>query len=80
MDRMHDALTAISNLSLSRRTESVERLIGRMRSMVTYVQIGEIIGGIAQIPCGTSSSNVANCMPTVHELYIEYPIEVAFQT
>ena len=45
LDRMHEALTAISNLSLSRRTEKIERLIGRLRSMVAYVQIGEIITG-----------------------------------
>src|ERR1700691_5958149 len=46
IDRMHDALTAIGSLSLSRRTENVERLVGRMRSMITYVQIGEIIAGL----------------------------------
>ena len=35
LDRMHEALTSISNLSLSRRTEQIERLIGRLRSMVS---------------------------------------------
>src|ERR1700680_78939 len=46
LDRMHDALTAIRDLSLSRRTEKIERLIGRLRSMVAYVQVAEIIAGL----------------------------------
>ena len=78
MDHMHGALSAISNLSLSRRTEKVERLIGRLRSMVTYVQIGEIIGGLHKYLAGI----IEQCRElhaAVHELYIDYPVEVAFQ-
>ncbi len=78
IDRMHEALTAISNLSLSRRTENVERLIGRLRSMVTYVQIGEIFGGLHKYLAGI----IEQCRElhaAVHELYIDYPIEAAFQ-
>jgi uncharacterized alpha-E superfamily protein len=77
LDRMHEALTAISSLSLSRRTEKVERLIGRLRSAVAYVQVAEIIAGLhkylAEIidQCGALHA-------AVQELYIEYPIEVAF--
>jgi uncharacterized alpha-E superfamily protein len=79
LDRMHEALTAISNLSLSRRTEKIERLIGRLRSMVAYVQIGEIIPGLHKY----LAAIIEQCRElhaAVHELYIEYPIEVAFQT
>ena len=75
---MHEALTAISNLSLSRRTEKVERLIGRLRSMVAYVQVDEIIAGLHQY----LAAIVEQCRElhvAVHELYIEYPIEGAFQ-
>jgi uncharacterized alpha-E superfamily protein len=78
VDRMHAALAAISNLSLSRRTQKVERLIGRLRSMVTYVQIGEIITGLHKY----LAAIIEQCRElhaAVHELYIEYPIEVAFQ-
>jgi uncharacterized alpha-E superfamily protein len=78
MDRMYDALTAISNLSLSRRTENVERLIGRLRSMVTYVQIGEIISTLHKY-LATIIEQCRELHGAVHELYIEYPIEVAFQ-
>lgn len=78
MDHMQHALSAISNLSLSRRTEKVERLIGRLRAMVTYVQIGEIIGGLHKYLPGI----IEQCRElhaAVHELYIDYPVEVAFQ-
>ena len=78
MDRMHERLTAISNLSLSRRTEKVERLIGRLRSMVTYVQIGEIIGGLHKY-LAELLSNAVSCTRRCMKLYIDYPIEVAFQ-
>jgi uncharacterized alpha-E superfamily protein len=74
---MHEALTAISNLSLSRRTEKVERLIGRLRSMVAYVQVDEIIAELHQY----LAAIIDQCRAlhaAVQELYIEYPIEVAF--
>jgi uncharacterized alpha-E superfamily protein len=78
LDRMHEALTAISNLSLSRRTEKVERLIGRLRSTVAYVQVDEIIAELHRY----LAAIVEQCRElhaAVHELYIEYPIEGAFQ-
>jgi uncharacterized alpha-E superfamily protein len=78
LDRMHQALTAISNLSLSRRTEKVERLIGRLRAMVAYVRVDEIIAELHQY----LAAIVEQCRElhaAVHELYIEYPIEGAFQ-
>jgi uncharacterized alpha-E superfamily protein len=76
---MHEALTAISNLSLSRRTEKIERLIGRLRSMVAYVQVAEIIAGLHKY-LATIIEQCRELHAAVHELYIEYPIEVAFQT
>jgi uncharacterized alpha-E superfamily protein len=78
IDQMHEALTAIGNLSLSRRTQNVERLMGRLRSMVTYVQIGEIITGLHKY-LATIIEQCRELHAAVHELYIEYPIEVAFQ-
>src|ERR1700689_422290 len=78
LDRMHEALTSISNLSLSRRTEQLERLIGRLRSMVAYAQLGDIIAGLHQY-LGAITEQCSELHEAVHELYIEYPIEVAFQ-
>jgi uncharacterized alpha-E superfamily protein len=77
LDRMHEALTSISNLSLSRRTEKVERLIGRLRSMVAYAQLGEIITGLHQY-LAAITEQCRELHAAVHELYIEYPIEAAF--
>ena len=78
LDRMHQALTSISNLSLSRRTEKVERLIGRLRSMVTYVPIGEMIAGL-HMYLAAIIEQCRELHAAVHEVYIEYPIEVAFE-
>jgi uncharacterized alpha-E superfamily protein len=72
-------LTSISNLSLSRRTEQIERLIGRLRSMVAYVQVGEIIGGLHKY-LAAIIEQCRDLHAAVHEVYIEYPIEVAFET
>jgi uncharacterized alpha-E superfamily protein len=79
LDRMHESLTSISNLSFSRRTDDIERLIGRLRSMVAYVQIGDVIRGLHKYLAGI----IEQCRElhaAVHEVYIEYPIEVAFES
>jgi uncharacterized alpha-E superfamily protein len=78
LDRMHEALTSISNLSLSRRTEKVERLIGRLQSMVAYVQVDEIIAELHKYLVAITEQ-CRELHAAVHELYIEYPIEGAFQ-
>ena len=75
---MHEALTAIRDLSLSRRTEKIERLIGRLRSMVAYVQVNEILAGMHKYLLGIIDQ-CRELHAAVNELYIEYPIEVAFQ-
>jgi uncharacterized alpha-E superfamily protein len=52
--------------------------MGRLRSMVAYVQVDEIIAGLHQY----LAAIIEQCRElhaAVHELYIEYPIEVAFQ-
>jgi uncharacterized alpha-E superfamily protein len=78
LDRMYGALTAISNLSLSRRTEKIERLIGRLRAMVAYVQVAEVIRNLHKY----LAEIIEQCRAlhaAVHEVYIDYPIEVAFE-
>jgi uncharacterized alpha-E superfamily protein len=79
LDRMHQALTSISNLSLSRRTGKIERLIGRLRSTVAYVQIGEVIRGDLHKYLAGIIEQCRDLHAAVHEVYIEYPIEVAFE-
>jgi len=76
---MHEALTSISSLSLSRRTEKIDRLIGRLRSMVAYVQVAEVIRNLHSY----LAEIIEQCRAlhaAVHEVYIDYPIEVAFET
>ncbi|GAC1438882.1 MAG: alpha-E domain-containing protein [Terriglobales bacterium] len=80
LDRMHQALTSISNLSLSRRTGKIERLIGRLRSAVAYVQIAEVIRGDLHKYLAGIIEQCRDLHAAVHEVYIEYPIEVAFES
>jgi uncharacterized alpha-E superfamily protein len=77
LDRMHEALTAISTLSLSRRTDQIERLIGRLRSMVAYVQVSDVIRNLHKY-LGEIIEQCRDLHAAVHEVYIDYPIEVAF--
>jgi len=74
---MHEALTAISTLSLSRRTDQIERLIGRLRSMVAYVQVSDVIRNLHSTSVKLSSSAAIACGGS-RSLY-DYPIEVAFE-
>lgn len=78
LDRMHQALTSISNLSLSRRTERIERLIGRLRSMVAYVQVEDIMRELHKY-LAEIIEQCRDLHAVAHEVYIEYPIDVAFE-
>jgi uncharacterized alpha-E superfamily protein len=78
LERMHQALTSISNLSLSRRTGTIERLVGRLRSVVAYTQIADVIRGDLHKYLGGIIEQCRDLHEAVHEVYIEYPIEVAF--
>jgi uncharacterized alpha-E superfamily protein len=48
-----------------------------LRSTVAYVQVGEIIAGLHEY-LGAIIDQCRALHAAVHELYIEYPIEVAF--
>jgi uncharacterized alpha-E superfamily protein len=78
LDRMHQALTSISNLSLSRRTEKLEKLIGRLRSMVAYVQVGQVMRELHKY-LAEIIEQCRDLHAAAHEVYIEYPIDVAFE-
>jgi uncharacterized alpha-E superfamily protein len=79
LERMHKALSSISNLSLSRRTQKIERLIGRLRSMVAYVQVGEIMTELHNY-LAEIIEQCRDLHAATHEVYIEYPIDVAFES
>jgi uncharacterized alpha-E superfamily protein len=78
LDRLHHALTSISTLSLSRRTEKVEKLIGRLRSMVAYVQVEEVMRELHKY-LAEIIEQCRDLHAAAQEVYIEYPIDVAFE-
>jgi uncharacterized alpha-E superfamily protein len=77
VDRMSTAISAISETSLTRATGRIERIAGRLRASLAYVQIAEIInGGLHRYLKGV----VEQCNglhAAVHEVYIDYPIQSA---
>jgi uncharacterized alpha-E superfamily protein len=79
LDRMHQALTLVTDLSFSRKTGKIDRLIGRLRSAVAYVQIGEVMRGNLHKYLTDIMDQCRELHAAVHEVYIEYPIEVAFE-
>lgn len=79
LDRMHQALTLVTDLSFSRKTGKIDRLIGRLRSAVAYVQIGEVMRGDLHRYLTDIMDQCRELHAAVHEVYIEYPIEVAFE-
>jgi uncharacterized alpha-E superfamily protein len=78
-ERMLAALDAIAEASAVRRPARIERTIGQLRASLAYSHIKDIIAGdIHQFLYGV----IEQCWQlhaAVHELYIDYPIESAFE-
>ena len=79
VDKMQHALHAIAEVSPGRRTSELERIVGRLRASLAYVQIQDIMaGGFRKYLTGISDQ----CMSfhaALHQVYIDYPIEVALE-
>ncbi|MBV9301241.1 MAG: alpha-E domain-containing protein [Acidobacteriaceae bacterium] len=76
-DRMGTALEAIKQTSAVRKTSRIERLIGMLRSSLSYVQIDEIIARDLHRYLNSVIEQCRRLHAAVHELYIGYPIEAA---
>ena len=79
IERMHTALDAIARIVSFRKAGRIERIVGRLRSSLAYAQIDDIISRdfhrfLISIIEQCHSLHVA-----AHELYIDYPIESAFE-
>lgn len=78
-DRMNLALEAISEAASVRKAGRVDRIIGQLRSSLAYSQIGDIMSrGLHHYLNGV----IEQCRAlhaAVHEMFIDYPIESAFE-
>jgi uncharacterized alpha-E superfamily protein len=78
-ERMLAALDAIAQTSSVRRPVRIERTIGQLRASLAYSNINDIIlRDVHQFLYGVIEQ-CWNLHAAVHELYIDYPIESAFE-
>ena len=75
VEPMGAAIAAISQTSFTKATGRIERIAGRLRASLAYVQIGDIrIGGVHRFLKDVIEQ--CNSLPAaVHVVYIDYPIE-----
>jgi uncharacterized alpha-E superfamily protein len=77
---MHNALFSTTDLSSSRELEKIDRLIGRLRASLAYGQISEVMAaGIHNYIRGIIDQ-CRSVHAAVHEAFIDYPIEIAFES
>jgi len=77
VDRLSAAISAISETSFTRATGRIERIAGRLRASLAYVQIAEIISGGLHRYLNSVVEQCNGLHAAVHEVYIDYPIQSA---
>jgi uncharacterized alpha-E superfamily protein len=78
-EQMHNALRAISRPAIDKNFDKVDRIVGKLSASLAYAQIEELMSRdftkfLAQI--------VVQCErlhTVVHETYIDYPVQTAFE-
>ena len=78
-DRMHMALEAIAEASSMRKTSRIERIIGQLQSSLAYGQIQEIMSQNLHRYLSGIIKQCRDLHAAMHDVYIEYPIESAFE-
>ena len=78
VERMSAAIAAISETSFTHATGRIERIAGRLRASLAYVQIAEIMNGGGLHRYLNSVIEQCNSLhAAVHVVYIDYPIQSA---
>jgi len=80
VERMHDSLEAITRQSPTRHRVRIERVIGRLRASLAYTPVSELLAGDFHMFLHGVLEQCRALHAAVHEAYIDYPIEVAFQS
>ena len=78
-ERMLCALDTIAEASAVRRPERISRIIGQLRASLAYSQINDIISRDLHRYLNGVIEQCRDLHAAVHELYIDYPIESAFE-
>jgi uncharacterized alpha-E superfamily protein len=80
VERMHEALEAIIGQSPTPQRVRIERIIGRLRASLTFTPVSELLDGDFHRFLDGVLDQCRALHAAVHEAYIDYPIEVAFQS
>jgi uncharacterized alpha-E superfamily protein len=80
VDRMQASLDAITENSSKRTRTQMERIIGRLRASLAFTPMTELMGGNLHTFLNGVLEHCAALHLAVHEAYIDYPIEVAFES
>ena len=78
-ERMQGALDAIAQAASVRKAGRIERIIGQLRSSLAYADIDEIMARDLHRYLNTVIEQCRELHLAVHEVYIQYPIESAFE-
>ncbi len=79
VDRMHASLEVITESSSARKRVRIERIVGRLRASLTFTPMSELMEGNLHAFLNGVLDQCAALHLAVHEAYIDYPIEVAFE-
>jgi len=78
-ERMQRALDEIADISAARKTSHIERTMGKLRSSLAYLQIDEIMARDLHAYLNGVIEQCRSLHAALHEVYIDYPIESAFE-
>jgi uncharacterized alpha-E superfamily protein len=79
VERMHDALYAIMERSSTPQNAAIERIAGKLRASVAYVQISEVMESDLHLYLSAIIEQCRNLHKALHDAFIDYPIEAALE-
>ncbi len=78
-EQMQMALEAIARASSTRKGAHIEKIVGRLRSSLAYAQIDDIMSKDFQRFLRSITEQCQGLHSALHDVYIEYPVESAFE-
>jgi uncharacterized alpha-E superfamily protein len=80
VERMHGALESIVSHSSARKRVRIERVIGRLRASLAFTPMSELLAGDLHAFLNGVLDQCGALHAAVHDAYIDYAIEVAFES
>ena len=80
VERMYVSLDAITIQGASRHRTQILRIIGRLRSSLDFARMPELLAGDLHAFLNGVLDQCRSLHAAVHDAYIDYPIEVAFES